>query len=87
MPPQESSIDDGIALRPRLLKQQKTEVDTPPASPKIGLYSPRHSGGLGILKNGGVPRFCTSETFDMPSADGKYNDKEVEPGSPRITGL
>ena len=50
---EESSIDDGIALRPRLLKQQKTEVETPPASPKVG------TGGIGILKNGGVPRFCT----------------------------
>ena len=70
----ESSLDDGIALRPRLLKQQKTEVETPPPSPK--------TGGIGILKNGGVPRFCTGESFDMPNADGKYNDNMESPGIP-----
>ena len=82
---QESSIDDGIAMRPRLLKQQKTEVETPPHSPKVGaaggLLNP---GGLGILKNGGAPRFCTgAESFDMPNADGKYNDN-ILGDSPRI---
>ena len=83
---QESSIDDGIAMRPRLLKQQKTEVETPPHSPKVGatggLLNP---GGLGILKNGGAPRFCTgAESFDMPNADGKYNDRDILGDSPRI---
>jgi hypothetical protein len=81
---QESSIDDGIAMRPRLLKQQKTEVETPPHSPKVGAAGGLLNPGIGILKNGGAPRFCTgAESFDMPNADGKYNDN-ILGDSPRI---
>lgn len=71
---QQPQDSEEVVLRPKLLKQQRTE-GTPPHSPALA------SGSRikGIMKNGGMNVSRGSESIELPNADGKFNDNNVSP--------
>lgn len=84
------SHSEEVILRPKLLKQQRTE-SPPPGSPTRTIKSatpPTTSRTTtSILKNGGLTLSGTAatsatahaESIELPNADGKFNDNLTSP--------
>lgn len=74
------SLDDSeeVILRPKLLKQQRTE--SPPISPKpLSRTSILKNGGLTLSSSSRPGPPAAAESIELPNADGKFNDTNVSP--------